>query len=108
VSTDKRLKSAYELAMERLRAKDREDGIDQDAPLDDAQKAEITELRRQATAKLAEIEILWRDRRKAAVRDAEQAAELERQYAADRSRVQSGLESAIARVRHGKSARDED
>ena len=38
-------KSAYELAMERLRKKDREAGDDDDRPLSDVQKAAIAEVR---------------------------------------------------------------
>ena len=54
--SDKPLKSAYELTMERLRAKDREQGVEQQV-LTDAQKAEIARLRQETKAKLAEIEI---------------------------------------------------
>ena len=50
MSDDKPLKSAYELAMERLRAKDREAGIEESAPLTPEQKQAIAELRRKAQA----------------------------------------------------------
>jgi hypothetical protein len=57
---DEPLKSAYELAMERLKAKDREDGIVEEKPLTAPQKERIAELRLEAKAKLAELEILHR------------------------------------------------
>src|SRR5439155_778934 len=50
-------KSAYELAMERLRQKDKEASVD-DRPLTDEQKAAIAEARQFYTAKVAEREIL--------------------------------------------------
>ena len=53
-------KSAYELAMERLRQKDREAGV-AERPLTDAQKAAIAEARQIYQARMAEREILHRD-----------------------------------------------
>jgi hypothetical protein len=50
-------KSAYELAMERLRKKDQETGGD-DRPLTDAQRSAIAEARQVHKAKSAELEIL--------------------------------------------------
>jgi hypothetical protein len=50
-------KSAYELAMERLRQKDAESGV-VTGPVTDAQKAEIAEVRQVAEARLAELKIL--------------------------------------------------
>ena len=66
MSDDKPLKSAYELAMDRLQAEDRKSGVEQAKPLTDAQKESIAELRRQARAKRAEIEILHAKARAAA------------------------------------------
>jgi hypothetical protein len=99
---DAPLKSAYELAMERLKAKDREEGIPEDAPLTDAQKERIAELRREAKAKLAEMEILHRKNLTAAGGDPAAVAKIEENYATDRARAQSRLESAIAKVRRGE------
>ncbi len=45
-------KSAYELAMERLRRKDAEEGVER-APVTDAQKAAIAEIRNFYEARLA-------------------------------------------------------
>ncbi len=101
---DKPLKSAYELAMERLRSRDREEGVEEERPLDEAQKAEIARLRQEARAKLAEMEILHRKDRMATGGDPEKLAELEERYRTDRTRVESKLESAIAKVRARSSS----
>jgi hypothetical protein len=53
-------KTAFELAMERLRQKDREGGV-VERPLTDQQKTAIAEARRVYDAKVAEREILHRD-----------------------------------------------
>jgi len=96
------LKSAFELAMERLKAKDRDEGVPEEAPLTPDQKGRIAELRRDAQAKLAELEILHRKNVAAAGGDPEATAKVEENYATDRGRVESRLESAVARVRRGE------
>ena len=95
---DRPLKSAFELAMERLRAGDKERGVEE-KPLTARQKEEIARLRQEAKAKLAELEILQRKNLAALAGDPEKSAEAERNYQTDRERVTSRLESAIARVR---------
>jgi hypothetical protein len=50
-------KSAYELAMERLRQKDKEASVE-DRPLTETQKAAIADARQFYTAKIAELDIL--------------------------------------------------
>ena len=50
-------KSAYELAMERLKQKDTEAGVER-KPVTDAQKAAIAEIRNFYEAKLAELDVL--------------------------------------------------
>jgi len=65
-------KSAFELAMQRLRLKDKEANVD-DRPLTDAQKAAIAEVRQVFTAKAAEREILHQ----AALRNATTREEVE-------------------------------
>ena len=52
----KPLKSAYELAMDRLRARDRDEGVAERKPLTKDQKDRIADARRTAQAKLAEVE----------------------------------------------------
>jgi hypothetical protein len=53
-------KTAFELAMNRLRQKDREAGVEE-RPLTDEQKTSIAEVRSFYQAKVAEREILHRD-----------------------------------------------
>ena len=101
---DRPLKSAYELAMERLAAKDREAGVEEAAPLDAEQKSRIAQLRQEAQAKLAELEILHRKNLAAAGGDAAETAKVEEHYAVDRARVESRRDAAIARVRGGEPA----
>lgn len=98
---DKPLKSAYEIAMERLRAKDREEGVEQAGPLTPAQKEEITRLRRDAEAKLAEMEILHRQNLAKAGGDPAEFAKTEENYRTDRARVEDRLQTAIRKVRRG-------
>ena len=104
---DKPLKSAYELAMERLRSRDREEGIEATAPLTEEQKSEIARLRQEAKAKLAEVEILHKDALPSAQGDPEKIRVMEEKYRIDRERIESRLESAIARVRRGGPASKE-
>ena len=92
-------KSAYELAMERLRALDREAGVEEHRPLTNRQKRGIAKLRREAKAKLAELEIMHRRNRGATGGDPDKLKELEEHYRIDRARVESRLESAVARIR---------
>ncbi len=94
------LKSAFELAMERLKARDREEGVEE-KPLSEDQKEKIAGLRQEAKAKLAELEILHRKNLLQTGHDPAKLAELERNYQADRERVGDRLESAIARARSG-------
>ena len=90
-----RPKSAYELAMERLYATDREAGVIADAPLTDDQKAEIAECRALYGARVAEREILFKDSL-LKVRDLASRDALEREYRIDRER-------AIEKIRSGRS-----
>jgi len=90
-------KSAYELAMERLQAQDRKAGIAEPKRLTRRQKEAIAKLRRDAEAKLAELEIMFDERREAAAGDLEQLAQLEKHYQIDRRRVESALETAVTK-----------
>jgi len=101
MSNDKPLKSAYELAMERLLEQDREKGLEQPAPLSDAQKKQIKQLRQDAKAKRAELEILREKRMASTAGDPEKLAEEEEHYRIDRRRIDEGLESAVAAVKRG-------
>jgi len=105
MADEPKLKSAYELTLERLKERDRSEGVAPRKALTAAQKREIAGLRQKATAKLAELEILHRDRRAAAIAaaDADALVKVDEHHAIDRRRVQDELESATARVRGEKS-----
>lgn len=90
-------KTAYELAMERLRRKDAEAGVSE-PPLTDEQRAAIAEARRVAEARFAEREILHQSAARGVV-DPESREELEQQYRRDRDRIQSDLDRKIAEIR---------
>jgi hypothetical protein len=96
---DAPLKSAYDIAMERLRAKDHEQGLPERKPLTATQKKKIAGLRKEAEAKLAELEIMHRENLESTAGDPEKIKELEEHYAIDRGRIQSTLESAISRIK---------
>jgi hypothetical protein len=94
-------KSAYELILERLKKKDREEGVE-DRPVSDERKARIADLRKVYEAKLAEREILYQSaRRKAA--DLEALDKLEEEYRRDRERIASERDRKIDEVRAGKA-----
>ncbi len=102
MAKDRELKSAYELAMERLRREDRAAGREEHAPLTAAQKKKIASLRQKAKAKIAEIEILREQQRAEAGGDPEKLAEVEERFRTDKGRIESRLESDVARVRDGE------
>jgi hypothetical protein len=90
-------KTAYELAMERLRQKDQEGGV-VERPLTDAQKAAIAEARRVHDAKMAEREILHRDALGKA-KSHEEVAKLDEELAQDRDRLGRDRDRKIAEIR---------
>jgi hypothetical protein len=99
MSEEEAPKSAYELAMERLRKQDKDAGVHERA-VSAEQKAAIAELRRVYEAKLAEREILH----KAALRkaqDAEAFGKLEEEYHKDRERIAAERERKIEEIRQG-------
>lgn len=90
-------KSAYELAMERLKKKDEEAGVE-DRPVTDEQRAVIADLRKVYEAKLAEREILHQ----AALRktfDPEARAAAEDEYRRDRERLAAERDRKLEEVR---------
>jgi hypothetical protein len=92
-------KSAYEIAMEKLRARDRERGEAAAKPLTDEQREKIAEVRRFYEAKLAEREILHRSERRKVAHDPDKLREQEENYAADRRRLESERDAKIAKIR---------
>ncbi len=93
-------KSAFELAMERLNAEDREAGT-KETPLTPKQKEAIAEARRIASSRLAEREILFRDSMKKTPDPAERE-KAEGEYHVDRQRINDDCERAIETIRKGK------
>jgi hypothetical protein len=93
-------KSAYELAMERLRRKDSAEGVEE-RPLTAEQKAAIAEARQVYEARIAEREILHQ----AALRKAASYEEVERlnqELRRDRDRLASDRDEKMARIRRGE------
>ncbi|HEU5181993.1 MAG TPA: hypothetical protein VFW45_14485 [Candidatus Polarisedimenticolia bacterium] len=103
------LKSAYELAMEKLVKKDKESGSSQSsAKLSAKQKEKIASIRSEVEAKLAEREILFKSemkkaRREGAAHDAIEA--IEEAYRRDRERLLSRQEERIHEVREKASTK---
>ena len=93
-------KSSFELAMERLRAADRESGVEEKT-LTDAQKAAIAEARSVASSRLAEREILFRDALKK-VYDPVEREKAEEEYRVDRARIEADRDRAVERIRRGE------
>lgn len=93
-------KSALELAMERLRKKDKEAGVAA-TPVSDAQRAAIAEARSVSEAKLAEREILFKSKM-AAIREPEAREVLEQEYRRDRERITSDRDRKIEEIRGGR------
>lgn len=88
------MKSAYELALERLD----QQGIDRpgEGSLTDETRAQIAEIRQKAEAKLAEVEILHQDRRKKG-----HDPQTEEEYRQDRRRIEDDRDRKIEQVRQG-------
>jgi len=99
MSDDKPLKSALELAMERLNKKDQDAGVET-RPLTDAQKAAIAEARNFCEAKIAEREVLHQSRVRRVFDPAERDT-LEQEYRRDRERLFSERDAKIEKVRRG-------
>jgi len=92
-----KLKSAYELALEKLARKEREPATSKS--LTSEQKKRIAAIRQECQAKRAEREILFQSERKAARGDAGQIAKIEDCYRRDRERILAREEERIREVR---------
>lgn len=90
------MKSAYELALERLD----EQGIERpkEGGLDPEVQDQITQIRQRAEADLAKLEILLQDRVKASPDPADQEAARE-EYASDRRRLEEQRDRKIEKLR---------
>jgi hypothetical protein len=90
------MKSAYELALERMEKqgieRPREEGLTGEV------KEKVAELRRQAEARLAELEILHRDRQRKGA-DPAKRQEDEEEYVRERRRIEEDRDRKIERLR---------
>ena len=100
MSDDDAPKSAYEIILERLKKKDRDEGVEE-RPLSGEQRARIGELRRVYEARLAEREILYQSARRKAG-DLEELDRLEEEYRRDRERLASERDRKMDGVRAGR------
>ena len=101
IGDDKPLKSAVDLALERLRKKDADAGIES-RPLTDAQKAAIAEARNFCQAKLAERELLHQSAMRRSVDPAEREA-LDAEYRRECERLASDRDAKIQKIRNEPS-----
>ncbi len=92
-------KSALELAMERLRKKDEEEGVTTQ-PLTDEQKKQIAETRSYYDAKIAEQEILQASALQK-VWDPAEREEVDRQFRRERERLASDRDAKVEKIRRG-------
>ena len=90
-------KSAYELAMERLRKKDAESGVEE-LLLTEEQRAEIAEIKRVYSAKIAEAEILHTSKL-ATTWEPDERQKLEHGHRRDVERLREEQERKLERVR---------
>jgi hypothetical protein len=97
--SDEGPKSAYELAMARLKQKDADAGT-ADTPLTEAQRAAIAEVRQVYAARRAQAEIMLTAARAAAA-DVETLARLNDEFRRDTDRLARELEEKIAAIRRG-------
>jgi hypothetical protein len=95
--TDEAPKTAYELAMERLRRKDAAEGVEERSVTDE-QKAAIAEIRRIYAAKTAEAEILHKAKLMGLF-DPEQRALAEQGHRRDLERLREEQERKLAKLR---------
>jgi hypothetical protein len=91
------LKSSVELAMERLRKKDAEAGIES-RTVTDAQKAAIAEIRSFYDAKIAEQEVLHQSKLRASMDPAEREA-ISQDYRRERERLANERDRKVDKAR---------
>ncbi len=98
--TDDEPKSAWQLAMERFRKHDAEQGVVEQS-LSQEQKVAIEECRRFHKAKVAELEITYGSKI-AAAQDAESREKLESTHRRELERAAEDRDRVIARIRAGE------
>jgi primosomal protein N'' len=97
MADDKPLKSALELAMERLKKKDADAGVESRPPTD-AQKAAIAEARNFYESKLAEAEVLYQSKLRKTF-DPTERETLQQEYRRDRERLTTERDAKIDKIR---------
>ena len=102
MADETRLKSSFELAMERLRQKDADAGVTM-RTLSDAEKAQIAELRNFYEAKIAEQEVMHQSR-SAAVFDPAGREALAAEFRAEKERLTAERDRRIEQVRAGTAS----
>ena len=102
MSDDAGPKSSLELAMERLRKKDLEEGVTT-RPLTDQQKRDIAEVRSLYNSKIAEQDILKQSAMKSLF-GADPAAleEVDRRFRRERERLVSERDAKVEKIRQGQ------
>src|SRR5215471_2806832 len=100
MSNDAGPKSAYELAMERLRQKDAAAGIER-KPLTDAQKAAIAEIRSLYDARMAQADLQHQDALRVTFDPASLAA-LDEAYQREMERLTSERDAKIEKARQAE------
>ena len=95
---DESPKSAYELAMERLRKKDAADGVVEKLVTEE-QKAEIAEVRQMYSAKIAQEDILYKSQLRSTW-DPDERTKLEEGHRRDVQRLHDELERKIEKIRN--------
>jgi hypothetical protein len=95
-------KSALQLAMERLKKKDAEAGV-VEQKLTDAQKAAIAEARSIYESRVAELQILHRQKQLTAV-DPQEIAKIEDEYRRDMDRFATDRDAKIRKIRQETGA----
>ena len=91
------MKTAYELAMERLEKKDKEAGIES-KPVTDTQKAQIAEVRNFYEARLAEAQVMHQSKLKTVV-DPSERETVELEYRRERERLSDERDRKVEKIR---------
>lgn len=99
MSEDDAPKSAYEVAMARLKQRDADAGT-AETPLTEAQRAEIAEVRQVYAARRAQAEIMLTASRSAA-QDVETLSRLNDEFRRDTNRLARERDEKVAAIRRG-------
>jgi endonuclease III-like uncharacterized protein len=94
-------KTAYELAMERLRKKDQDEGVTV-VPLTEAQRTQIAEIRNFYEAKIAELKVLHESTMRRSVDVAERET-LDQQHRRELEHLTSARDAKVEKVRRGET-----